>query len=281
MTRSILLITGGTGSQGWATLRELLRRNGDWDLRALVRDPQADKAQALARHGVALVKGDLDDEASLRASLRGVHGVHGVQTPIDQGPEGEERQGKRLATLTAEAGVRHFVYSSVAGAERNSGVLHFESKWRIEEHIRTLGLPATILRPVVFMNNFGTLIFRTLMLSMLRRDVDRRRPIQLVDTADVGWFAAQAFDKPQDWVGRDLEIAGDELPWPEIVKTLRRSGHRPALPLPLPGPLVARMPEDFTVMIGWIRREGFRADIPALRAMHPRLKRLGDWAAGR
>jgi len=121
MTRRVLLITGATGAQGGANLRELLRRKGDWDLRALVRNPGADKAQALAHQGVVLVKGDLDDEGSLGAALRGVHGVHSVQTPMGHGPEGEVRQGKALATLAAEAGVSHFVYSSVAGAERNSG----------------------------------------------------------------------------------------------------------------------------------------------------------------
>lgn len=280
MTR-VLLITGATGSQGRATLREFLRQKGDWNLHALVRDPKADRAQVLARQGVTLVKGDLDDEGSLRAALRGVHRVQSVQTPMGHGPEGEERQGKRLATLAAEAGVRHFVYSSVAGVVRNSGVPHFESKWRIEEHIRALGLPATILRPVVSMDNFSTLVFRTLMLSMFRRDVDRRRAIQLVDTTDLGWFAAEAFDRPQDWIGRSVEIAGDELTWPEMVRALRGSGHRPALPLPLPGPLVARMPEDFTLMVEWIGREGFRADIPTLRAVHPGLRRLGDWVPGR
>ena len=278
MTRRILLITGATGSQGGATLRELICRTGDWDLRALVRNPDSDKAQALARQGVTLVKGDLDDDDSLRAALRGVHGVHSVQTPMGQGPEGEERQGKRLATLSAEAGVNHFVYSSVAGAERNSGVPHFESKWRIEEHIRSLGLPFTVLRPAVFMDNFGTPMFRTLMLSMFRRDVGKRRPIQLLDTAYVGWFAAEAFDHPQDWIGREIEIAGDDLTWPEMMRVLRRAGRRPALALPLPSPLVRQMPEDFTRMVDWIGREGFRADIPALRVLHPGLHRFGDWA---
>lgn len=279
MTRT-LLITGATGSQGGATLRELLRRKGDWDLRALVRSPGADKAQALARQGVTLVKGDLDDTASLRTALRGVHGVYSVQTPMGQGHKGEEQQGKLLATLAAEAGVSHFVYSSVAGVERDSGVPHFESKWHIETHIRELDLPATMLRPAVFMDNFGPLMFRTLMLSMFRRDVDRRRPIQLVDTADVGWFAAEAFDKPQDWIGREIELAGDELTWPEMRRALRQAGQRPALALPLPGPLVARMPEDFTLMVKWIGREGLQADIPALREIHPGLRRLGDRAYG-
>ena len=75
MTRRILPITGATGAQGGAALRELIRHQGDWDLRDLVRNPGADKAQALARQGVTLVKGNLDDEGSLRVALLGGHGV--------------------------------------------------------------------------------------------------------------------------------------------------------------------------------------------------------------
>ena len=75
-------------------------------------------------------------------------------------------KGKLLASAAADAGVRHFVYTSAGGADRQSGIPHFESKWRVEQHIRSLGLPATILRPAAFMDNFLVLSFRTIMLSM-------------------------------------------------------------------------------------------------------------------
>ena len=64
------------------------------------------------------------------------------------------QQGKNLAEAAKKAGVEHFVYSSVGGAERNSGIDHFESKWEIEKHIRKLDLPATVLRPAAFMENY-------------------------------------------------------------------------------------------------------------------------------
>lgn len=69
MTKPILLITGATGNQGGATIYELLRRPSHWDVRALVRNPDAPKAAALAARGVTLVRGDLNDAASLRAAL--------------------------------------------------------------------------------------------------------------------------------------------------------------------------------------------------------------------
>ena len=70
------------------------------------------------------------------------------------GARREVAQGRNLADAARKAGVEQFVYSSVGGAERNFGILHWETKWEIENHIRKLGLPATMLRPVGFMENY-------------------------------------------------------------------------------------------------------------------------------
>src|SRR6266567_9032043 len=74
-------------------------------------------------------------------------------------PEGvvaEQRRGKMVADLATESGIGHLVYSSLNGAGTHSGISYYESKERIEEHIRRRGLPATVLRPVFFMENFAT-----------------------------------------------------------------------------------------------------------------------------
>src|SRR6185295_8665483 len=125
-------------------------------LRGLTRKPDSERAAALARSGVDVdvVRGDLDDEVTLRRALSGVWGVFGVQNAGEAGAEGEEAQGKRLATLAREAGVEHYVYTSVGSANKKTGVPHFESKWRIEETVRDLRFPShVILRPVFFMEN--------------------------------------------------------------------------------------------------------------------------------
>ena len=132
MNTTRILVTGATGQQGGSTLRALQKSERNWTLRALVRDPSAARARVLASEGVELARGNLNDEASVRAALEGVDGVFSVQSPQEGGPEAEERQGKLLASAAVAAGVRHFVYSSAGGAERNSGIPHFESKWRIE-----------------------------------------------------------------------------------------------------------------------------------------------------
>src|SRR5437667_5372161 len=105
MSRTIL-ITGVTGNQGGAVAQAL--QGSGFRLRGLTRKPESERAAALARRGVDVVKGDLDDEATLRRALAGAWGVFGVQNALEAGVEREEAQGKRLATLAREAGVEHY-----------------------------------------------------------------------------------------------------------------------------------------------------------------------------
>src|ERR1700758_66439 len=154
MSRTIL-ITGVTGQQGGAVAHAL--QGSGFRLRGLTRKPDNERATGLARSGVDVVKGDLDDEASLRQALAGAWGVFGVQNAGEAGREREEAQGKRLATLAREAGVEHYVYTSVGSANRRTGVPHFDSKSRIEDNVRALRFPShVILRPVFFMENLVT-----------------------------------------------------------------------------------------------------------------------------
>jgi NmrA-like family len=114
-----ILITGVTGQQGGAVAQSLQGKG--FHLRGLTRKPDSERAAALARHGVDIVQGDLDDEATLRRVLAGAWGVFGVQNAGEAGVEREETQGKRLATLAREAGVEHYVYTSVGIGEQTDG----------------------------------------------------------------------------------------------------------------------------------------------------------------
>jgi len=280
MSKPVILITGATGQQGGATICEMQRR-GHWHIRALVRELQAPKAVALAKHGVELVHGDLDDEHSLRVALDGAEGVLSVQSPMKSGPAGEERQGKRLASLAKESGVRHFVQCSAGGVERRSGVPHFQSKWAIEQHIETLRLPATTLRPAAFMENFSSLMFRITMLSMMKTYLGPDQAMQLVSVQDVAWFAAEAFEKPDQYLGRAMELAGDSVTARAAASILSDTGIRPSRGFTIPSVMRARLPEDFRLMFEWIARDGFIADIPALRRKNPASLTVEDWAKQR
>ncbi|MFI6093877.1 NmrA/HSCARG family protein [Streptomyces sp. NPDC051218] len=256
-----VLVIGGTGNQGGATARALLSRG--WDVRALVRDPDKPGARELREQGAVLVAGDMDDEASLHRAMAGVHGVFSVQALAYEPATlaAEVRQGKTVADAAKSAGVGHFVYSSVGGAERRTGIDHFETKARVERHIVALGLPATILRPAFFMNNllhYADARSERLMALPVRPD----KPMQMVAADDIGVFAALAFGDPQTYVGRQIELAGDEVTFPEIARIYERVTGVPTRLDVLP--IEERMFE-------WFAEEGYQADIPALRGLHPEL----------
>jgi uncharacterized protein YbjT (DUF2867 family) len=220
----------------------------------------------------------MTDRASLRDAMKGVYGVYSVQPNSTPTAEGEIRQGKLVAEVAAESGVKHFVYSSVGGAERGSGVPHFESKWQIEEHIRKLRLPATILRPATFMDNLAKATMRTGMLSMMKTFVPDTKPLQLIAVRDIGAFAALAFDHPEQFIGQAIELAGDKLTRPQIIATMKSAGSFPVFGLRIPSVLTRRMPEDIQSMLKWFATQGYQADIPKLRAQRPELLTLAAWA---
>lgn len=267
----IILVTGATGQQGGATARHLLK-NG-WSVRGLTRNQNSPAAQALAETGVEVVQGDLDDRASLDRALEGVYGVYSFPN-MASGIEGEVRQGKLMADAAKAAGVAHFVQGSVGGAERQSGVPHFESKWQVEEYVRSLGLPATFLRPAFFMDNFNwsrEAIFDGTFTSM---GLDADKSLQMIAVADIGAFAALVFDNPQEYIGQRLEIAGAELTESQMVQIMSDVTGREVTLAP---PAGAALNEDMTKMYAWFNEAGYEADIPALRNQYPDLLNLESW----
>jgi len=279
-----VLVIGATGQQGGATARHLLQRGRP--VRALVRDPHSPAAGALREAGASLVAGDLDDPASLRAAMDGVHGVFLVLTMMAGpriSPEGviaEERRGKAVADLARESRVGHLVYSSINGAGARSGIPYYESKARIEEHIHALGIPATILRPVSFMDNFATynrplLQDGELVVGLaVRPDL----PVQLISVRDIGAFAAIAFARPGEFLGRTVEIAGDILTPPQIAGAFSRACGLPARFRQTPIEQVRAFDPQLAQMFSFFNdHPSGLTDLPALRAEHPDLMRLETW----
>ena len=275
----IVLVTGATGRQGGAVIRNMLSKG--WKLRALTRDASRPAARELARQGLDIVSGDLEDPVSLQQAVRGVYGVYSVQDFWAVGARREVLQGRNLADAAKKAGVAHFVYSSVGGAERNARIDHWQSKWEIEKHIRALGLPATMLRPAAFMENYyidqvEISILKGKLLDPIRAD----KPYQTIAADDIGAFAALAFDRPKDFIGLELEIAGSELTNPEAAKVFGDVLGKPVKFRKLPMPMVRLvLGKEFYQMFRWFNDAGFSADIPGLRRRYPevRLRTLEEW----
>lgn len=273
----LIVVSGATGQQGGTVARHLLK-NG-WKVRALTRDVNKDTAKALAAQGAEIFQNDLDDRAGVENALQGAYGAFSVQNfwLPNVGYEGEIRQGKLFADAAKAAGVKHFVYTSVGAAHRGMGQKHFESKYEIETHIKELNLPYTILRPVAFMDNYfwsQAAISNGMFFSWgLRPD----KGLQLIAADDIGGITAAVFANPNEYIGKTIELAGDELTESQITATLSKIIGRPV------NVVLQQLPEGQTptqgqiAMFQFFNGEGYDADIPTVKKIYPPLRNFETW----
>ena len=256
-----ILVTGATGQQGGAVARALLAKGQK--VRVMTRHPE--KAASLAQAGAEVVQGDLTNQAILQMALRGVHGVFAMSTPFEAGMEAEVRQGIMLADAAKQAGIAHYVYTSVGSAHRNTGIPHFDSKWKVEQHIRQIGLPATVLRPVWFMENFTTFA-KPSAEGVLMLPMRPARKLAMVALKDIGEFGVAAFLRPKDFLGQAIDLAGDDLTMPETAALLTKAMGRPIRFQEFQmDQAEAAMGHDLATMFRWFNEVGYAIDIPGLK----------------
>lgn len=266
-TEQIILVTGATDNQGGAVARHLLQR-GRFKVRALVRDQNKPGAQALQQAGAELITADLNDRASLDRALQGVYGIFSVQVFSD-GLDAEIRQGKLVADAAKTANIEHFVYSSVGSAERNTGVPHFDSKFQVEKYIRSIGLPYTILRPVFFFYNYNGM--RPMIeQGTLPQPLSPETKLQQLSEEDYGAMVAEAFERPADFMNREIELASVEMTLPEIAAAFSRVLDKSVTYQQIPFEAFEQQAgEEVTIMFRWFENVGYAADLAQLKRDFP------------
>jgi uncharacterized protein YbjT (DUF2867 family) len=284
--RSLILVTGATGNQGGATARRLLATG--WPVRALVRDPAAPAAVALAAAGAELARGDFDDPASLPSALDGAGAVFGMPPAAfaPGAPEAspEVTRGRALVDAAAAAGVRQVVFSSVASAATTStGPGGSAGKALIEQYLRDRIEQPTVLRPVRFMSNYvsaGVMGIDGISGGLHRHLFPPDEPMQVIALADIAEFAALAFADPARFAGRTLELAGDQ---PTPVEAAAAISAATGLPVRYEqftdAEVTAISPDLAELRKRWQAGDRWHADIEALRVIHPGLRTLADWLA--
>lgn len=272
----MIAISGATGQQGGATARELAGKG--FTVRALTRKPDSDAAKALRAQGAEIAHVELDDETSVRKALQGAWGAYAVQNTWTAGVDGEEAQGKRFATIAKEVGVEHYVYASVASADRGTGIPHFDNKFRVENTVRALAFPSySIIRPVFFFSNLPSPWFLNgdKLVSALRPTTR----LQMIDVADIGKYGALAFTDPR-FKNLELDIAGDEITLPQAAAAIGKALGRPIEYLQIPISEVRKNSDDFAKMLEWFEAVGYDVDIDAnARAYGVKPTRVDEWAA--
>ena len=271
----VILVTGATGHQGGAVLRHLRERG--FSCRALTRDPAKPQSRTMIGQGIEVVRGDMEDQASLTRALDGVYGVFAVQTPYDSGVEGEVRQGINLADAAKRSRISHFVYSSVGSADRRTGVPHFDSKFRIEEHVRAAGMHFTIVRPVFFMENW--LAMRPAIENgAISLPLDPATRLQIIAVDDIGGTVAMAFEHSGKWQDRTFELAGDELSMSQFAERFSRTSGRDVQYRQVPwNEFEAQTGREMTTMYRWFQETGYHVDISAVRQEYPNLTTFDRW----
>lgn len=278
-TKRSVLVTGATGQQGGAVAHALLSRGHH--VKALTRQPDSDTARRLASAGAEIVAGDLGEATSVLKAANDVDTMFLMGNSYEAGVEAETRQGILAADAAKAAGVGHLIYSSVADADKKTGIPHFDSKYHVEKHVAGLGIPYTISAPVAFMEN----IVAPWSIAALRQGTHAfamppKRILQLVAVADIGAFVAALVERREQVFAKRFDFAGDELSGQEQVKILSQAIGRPINYQEIPLAAARQQSEDAALMFEWFDRVGYDVDITALQRDFPEVSwhSFSDWA---
>lgn len=274
-----VLVAGATGRQGGAVARLLLESGHR--VRALTRRPGSQRAASLHVLGAEIHEGDLDDRAAVRRAADGVDAFFLMTTPFEEGVEAEVRQGRSAAEAARDAGVKHLVFSSVGGANHETGVPIFETKRAIEAHLAQLGLPFTVVAPAYFMENLlGPPSLATLRAGTLSLPLPPTRRLQMVALADLAGIVRVVLERPGELAGRRIDLASDELTGAEAAAALAGATGRVLAYAETPLAAVRARSEDYFRMWEWLGRVGHDTDLGALHRAFPEVSwhSLAAWA---
>ena len=280
----VVVVTGATGRQGGAVTRALLA--GGWTVRAMTRRPHQGAARALAAAGADVVTADMEDPASLDRAFAGAYGVYSVQNFMISGLDGEVRQGRNVADAAHRAGIGHLVYGSGGTGRRGTGVGSFESKLDVEDHIAALGLPATVLRPMAFMELMTDRAFFPpagvwhVWPTLAGWDF----PVPWLSCHDLGRIAELVFAQPQRFIGQGLRLTADVRSLGECREIFTRVVGRGPRRFPMPVRLLERFAQDTVSLWRWACTAQLDLDTALTRSLVPDALTveawLRAWAAG-
>ena len=260
-----VVVTGSTGKQGGAVARGLLARGHM--VRAVTRDPNSSQARSLANAGATLVAASLEDTTAITKALEGATSLFAMTIPSG-GADAETRQGFAAAEAAKAAGV-HLVFTSVGSANRQTGIPHFDSKYEVEKYIAKVGVRATILAPVFFMEN---LYFAKEQLAkgIYAATLPPTRTLAQVAVADIGAVVVRVLEDAGRFTGKRFDLASDELTGNDVVAILSRVTGRSFAHYQVPLDVIRqRMGEDGAKMYEWLDRVGYTVDRAALRREFP------------
>ncbi|NJM23394.1 MAG: NmrA family NAD(P)-binding protein [Richelia sp. RM2_1_2] len=274
MTKILLIgVTGGTGGN---VVKGFLEQ-GITNLRVITRkiDLNRPTLKQINDAGIELVEANLDDQNSLETAFTDVEAVYCHATAPDTAkPQPEEiERAKRVVNVAKKAGIKHFVYNSAGGVERDTKVSHIQQKAQIEQIIKEADLPATMLRACLFMEEFWKKYTRPgILKGTFRFSIQPDKPLHLITTKDMGRIAAYVINHPDKYIGKEIELAGDVLTPQQIAIAFSQVQKTKVVHKQVPPWIfLLFLQKELYNIIQFYRNQGYQADVNYLRAEFPGL----------
>jgi len=275
MEKRKVLVSGATGQQGGSVAQVLL--NDGHEVVGITRNLESPKAKKLLEQNVEMISVEFTDSMELINNMKNVDTVFALTTPFEGGTDHEVAQGISLANAAKEAGIGHFIFTSVGDANQPTGIPHFDSKYEVEKHLETLGMPYTIVGPAYFMDNiFFPFMLEELKNGLLKNAMPGDRKLQQIAVEDIGKFVGIVVNEREGMFGKRVNLSGDELTGEEaalilskaIGKEIQYEGYNPDY--------LREQSEDMALMYEWFNNQGFTADLDSLKKYG--FMSFEDWA---
>src|SRR5438552_6766208 len=167
------------------------------------------------------------------------------------------------------------------GADRATGIPHFDSKFEVGKAIRQSGVPFTIVAPVFFMENFlADWLAAGIAKGSIAMALPATRRLQQVAVADIAQFTALVIERRESFLGKRIDIASDELTVATAAAAISEASGRHIEYTALPIDAVRQWSDDLARMFEWFDRVGYDADVVGLRLLYPEVDwhRFSNWA---
>lgn len=272
MDKMHIMVTGATGHQGGAVLNAL--RGSGHKLFGLTRHLESEKVKTLEKRGVTMVQGDFHNPDSLKKAFQNMDSVFLVSTHFETGVAIETVNAVNAIDAACDEGVTHLLFSSVANANKRTGVPHFDSKWRVEEYLKDTGINYTIVAPAYFYENMQSpFILPDLRENTLTLPLPTDVSLPCISLKSIGSFNAMVLLQKERFLNRRIDIAEDSLTGPMFAEAISSAYGRRINYIVEPMDQMRSMSEDMATMFDWFNRDGYKVDIDALMSEYGEI----DW----
>jgi uncharacterized protein YbjT (DUF2867 family) len=240
--KKVIAVAGATGAQGGGMVRAIQSdASGGFKARALTRNPNSEKAKALAKLGAEVVAADLDDIESLKKAYAGAYGAFCVTFYWAHfSPEKELAQATAMAQAAKHAGLKHVIWSTLEDTRKwvplndnrmptlmgKYKVPHFDAKGEAEQVFIDLGLPVTFLLTSFYWDNFiyfgsGPKKGPDGKLALTFPLDDKKMPGMAAE--DIGKCAYGIFKRGSEFIGKKVGISGEQLTGAQMAAALTKA----------------------------------------------------------